>query len=369
VRERGAATVGEGPRRRGFTLLELLIVIHVIALLAIIAIPATGLVIRAARANQCAANLRQIGVGLWSYATAHGTFPPAAQWDPPGIVLSQRGVLFPGSADLTFGSEHWERDRFRASAFVSLLWHLDEPSLAEAWNSDVPVSAPHNATVRGRTLSMFLCPESGSDGRPCALQGGGWARGSYAINAGPDPGCLSTPFFDEHLGKSLPDWSCRAMLPQRPDVRGVEFAPVDVMRISQVWGSGIAGINRGFAPGDLTSGLSNTVLVDEILPGRSARDRRGCWAMPGIGPSSVFAHGSAVNGKDQFGRVAVDQVQDCTESDPETGPCEDRMGMSLQAFPRSRHLGGLNVLLGDGAIRFVADGADREVWESLHRRD
>jgi prepilin-type processing-associated H-X9-DG protein len=35
------------------------------------------------------------------------------------------------------------------------------------------------------------------------------------------------------------------------------------------------------------------------------------------------------------------------------------------ASPRSRHLGGVNILLGDGGVRFVLDGVDLHTWRSL----
>src|SRR5439155_11305160 len=39
-----------------------------------------------------------------------------------------------------------------------------------------------------------------------------------------------------------------------------------------------------------------------------------------------------------------------------------------QAAARSLHTGGVNVLLGDGAVRFVSNGVDPNVWQALAAR-
>ncbi len=78
------------PDRHGFTLLELLIVIGIIAILAGLMLPGLAQAKARARRVQCQGNLRQIGLGVLMYANdAHNRMPQASSQElggPQGIV-------------------------------------------------------------------------------------------------------------------------------------------------------------------------------------------------------------------------------------------------------------------------------------------
>jgi prepilin-type N-terminal cleavage/methylation domain-containing protein/prepilin-type processing-associated H-X9-DG protein len=76
---------------RGFTLIELLVVIAIIAVLIALLLPAVQSAREAARRSQCINNMKQLGLALANYESAHGAYPGsygtggmATQWGGQG---------------------------------------------------------------------------------------------------------------------------------------------------------------------------------------------------------------------------------------------------------------------------------------------
>lgn len=141
------------PRRKGFTLLELLVVIAVIGLLAALLLPALSMAVEAARAIQCRSNLKQLGTALVAYHSTHD--------------------LFPAAADGGSGSVY-----FTVTGYGRLYPYLDQRALAEQFNYDANVrsgtldytwAAPENSTAYSYQVETFLCPSNRRD-TPTPLQ-------------------------------------------------------------------------------------------------------------------------------------------------------------------------------------------------------
>ena len=76
--------------RSGFTLIEMLVVIAIIAVLAALLLPAVQQAREAARRAQCLNHMMQIGVALNNYMMAHEVLPPGTQ-NNSGPILSKEG--------------------------------------------------------------------------------------------------------------------------------------------------------------------------------------------------------------------------------------------------------------------------------------
>src|SRR5438552_1107755 len=149
--------------RHAFTLIELLVVIAIIGMLIALLLPAVQMSREAARRSQCANNLKQLGLALHNYESAHRVFPPAYVGDP-----NRDGTAY----GVAFG----DQCRNGPSGFAwgaLLLPQLDQDSLHAQLNFEAPCWAPANSTAARVRVATFLCPSAtgGSDGFVVQKQG------------------------------------------------------------------------------------------------------------------------------------------------------------------------------------------------------
>lgn len=143
-----------GPLRRvrGFSVVELLVTIAVVAALVGMLLPAAQSARESARRSRCASNLRQIVLGLLAFEGSQGRFPTAARvtdkdtciacFDPWGEAR-RRGVA---PAD----------DKHGTSWILEVLPHLDEMATYTSWNQSTNVLG--NAAIAQTDITALYCP-------------------------------------------------------------------------------------------------------------------------------------------------------------------------------------------------------------------
>ena len=310
-----------------------------------------------ARRARCTSNLREIGIALQSYMETNQTFPCAARWTSADLPM-ERLELQPNTAHATH--ENW---------IQLLLPNLGVQKLAESFDPAAPITGPQNAKARITELAILTCPDD-SYNRPDNLYTyedpirsitASFARGNYAINGG-------TQSVDRYPGYDA-----------FPSPDGYHYVFDEKSREFQVWGNGVAGINKAFRRDEFQNGLSTLVAVNEVCAGIHPVDPRGVWALGQLGGSITFGHGVTGDdgGPNNQGERA-DDVLGCGRlhkllgSDAiarERMPCCNYWELNLQATSRSMHQGGVNALMMDGSVRFVSDTIDPSLWHVMHSRE
>ncbi len=133
--------------RRGFTLVELIVVMTIIGILVGLLLPAVQAAREAARKTDCANRVRQLALATQMHHDALGYFPPARyETRPDADPINQCGLETPT----------W---------LVRVMPYIEQVALGDKWDYSKPWHQ-HSEEVRTTIPDIFLCPSRRSGTQP-----------------------------------------------------------------------------------------------------------------------------------------------------------------------------------------------------------
>jgi prepilin-type N-terminal cleavage/methylation domain-containing protein/prepilin-type processing-associated H-X9-DG protein len=306
---------------RGFTLVELLVVVSIIAVLTALLLPAVQSARESSRRAICQNNIRQIGVALQSYES-HKRFLPALY---NGTFLPAPSTVFH-----TFHFHSWR---------IPILSQIEQESLLELLDLTVPATDPKNQAAINTNIAVFICPST-----------------SNTHEVVPEVCSIDDPLVINGIAA-------------RSDYEAVYgthvIATTDFTTVRWgVWGEPlydpITDTSNGYRQArlvDVTDGLSNTILVGERGGRPDIFDRgksevpypyegyanppdshQAAWGISTFWPWLVLWHEQGVNDTNKTG---------------------------IYGF----HPSGANVVMADGAVKFLAETIDHSVLSAMATRE
>src|SRR5688572_15742066 len=337
-------------KRHAFTLVELLVVIAIIGILVAMLLPAVQAARAAAQRSSCNNNLKQIGLGIHNFESTYRTMPSVGQCESAQVG---------GGALLLYTVHGWS---------TMILPYVEQTSVYQNFD----VSYDHRSDTN--YLNTSLHPKSKGRAYDDPLHPSGFTAAQAKLEVYI---CPSAPINND------------ARDPQH-QLGGIDYMAVALSDINDVTGArgGVADRVYGAMNCDgrrianIIDGSSNTILIIEDA-GRSHPQVQKLGA--GAGAGRVSAHNNPANpmtlphnnARRVFAWVDVDAAANGisgpsnstgskvakinNNATPVGGPptclwSVNNCGPNDEPF--SFHSGGVNVLLGDGSVRFMADSID-----------
>lgn len=304
---------------RGFTLVELLVVIAVIGILVALLLPAVQAARETARRTQCSNHLKQLTLAVHTYHDTYQSFP--------------------------FGNLSGS-----ISTHARLLPYLEQRPLFDSINFNVGYNHPNNSAALMTSVPTFVCPTD-VDSLPASLG----ARNNYSGNAG-----TSILFGTPSLTPGNPNYG---MPPQNGVFlrdRALRFADIldgtsnTTMFSERLKGDGSNGVSSPrtdtYQPGTYPS-TADQALADCRAVNTADLSKQG---YSNVGAPWIQAYHSST----LYWHVAP----------PNTCSCMFPPGR-IMTTASSYHPNGVLVSLCDGSVRFVADTVDLSIWRHVGTRD
>ena len=290
-------------RRTAFTLVELLVVIAIIGILVSLLLPAVQSAREAARRMQCGNNLKQIGLAMHNYHTAHNSLPI-------------------GAASRHYGT--W---------VMSLFAYVEQTAIADKYDLSTKYQVAPNVDLLENRLSVFTCP---SDSPKSSWSANDVPNYNYVVNLG------NTTNF------------------RKATLNGVDFK-TGPFHSNDNGGNPADPNTPAYRIDDIRDGTTNTVLVMEVRQGQNTNDLRGLntWG-PGCGCTTHYTPNTTVPEYLDCGWCPTERQT------IERWPCQPATSANpVQCSARSYHPGGVLTALGDGSVHFFSDSINVDTWRWL----
>ncbi|HIE99007.1 MAG TPA: DUF1559 domain-containing protein [Fuerstia sp.] len=353
-------------KKSGFTLIELLVVIAIIAILIALLLPAVQQAREAARRTECKNKLKQIGLAIHNYHDVHLQFPP-------GDINANRarGMVW------DFGSDTGDHRVKNHTVHLMLLPYIDQAPLYNQFDFDLCTGPSlHSQSSEGlaggwpnkntplvaNVIPAFLCP-SDTVGNSLLNNTNAAHYATRKAGDGNDAGVGRTNYLP--VGGSR-GWSTN---------RSYMGCATTSRRVNgkRYQDRGMFGHNGAARIRDILDGTSNTLAFGEATQGISVGcEQGGQKGMVNTGHSaawgmytwisnfiSVHPHSNHHNSM----RYHINGARNNPGSLPGSPAalCRTHHG----GVASSRHTGGAQFLMGDGAVKFISENLDKLIYADL----